>query len=250
VEESRMRLLQWCRQQVATLSELAEPDHVQEFCASFYNNTNVMESNFLVLMEMAESLLPNAELEGRLMELAEVWLSLETQAFEKLRATLLELHAKSGIEGQTRLWPEFAPRLAKFLVESDRVLSIPTDDVSRNLVEPLKVACKDLQTNADAHSLIVAHLSDFALREECLKDHYNAIHRAAFSKLTLMTQAFPGLYSYPRKAEYTDRLSELSDWLEAKSRGQAWKDLLARVDRMKRLIEDNELTLSNTEERY
>jgi hypothetical protein len=249
-DTDRTKLLHWCRQQVSMLSNITEPDHVQEFCASFYNNTAVMESNFLVLMEMSEALLPSPAVEAQLMELAEVWLGLETQAFEKLRATLLDLHAKSGIEAQTRLWPEFADRFQKFLVESIRVLNIPTDDESVAVAAPLKEAAKELQANLDAHRLIVAHLSDFALREECLREHYNAIHKAAFSKLTLMTQAFPGLYSYPRKSEYTDRMAELSDWVEAKSRGQAWKDLLARVDRMKRLIEDNELTLNDTEERY
>jgi hypothetical protein len=185
-----------------------------------------------------------------LMELAEVWLGLEMQAYEKLRMTLLELHAKSALEAQARLWPDFADRFGPFLVEAQRILNIPTDEESKAVATPLKDALKELQANADAHRLIVAHLSDFTLREECIKEHYNAIHKIAFSKLTLMTQAFPGLYTYPRKAEYTDRMAELSEWVEAKSRSQAWKDLLARVDRMKRIIEDNESTLSSTEERY
>ena len=248
-DEDRTKLLQWCRQQVSMLSNLAEPDHVQEFCASFYNNTAVMESNFLVLMEMSEAFLPDADVEKQLMELAEVWLGLETQAYEKLRATLLDLHAKSGIEAQARQWPELADRFTKFLADSSRVLSIPSDEESVAVAAPLKESCKELQANAEPHRLIVAHLSDFSLREECIKEHYNAIHKAAFSKLTLLTQAFPGLYTYPRKREYTDRMAELADWVEAKSRGQAWKDLLHRVERMKRLIEDNELALNSNEER-
>jgi hypothetical protein len=249
-EADRAKLVQWCRQQVATLNNLQQPDHIQEFCASFHINTPVMESNFLILMEASDALLPNAEVERLLIEVAEVWLGLETFAFEKLRSTLLDLHGKSGIETAAQVWPEYSKRLKAFLVDAEQLLQMPTDPESQEVAQPLKEQCKQLQTDNDAHLLIVEHLADFSLREECIKEHYNAIHKTVFSKLTLLTQAFPALYAYERKQEYTDRMSQLGQWIQSKSQNAAWKQLLGRVDGMKKLIEDNELTQKATEERF
>jgi len=233
------KLMQWCRQQVATLRGMTANEEIQEFCASFHSNTQVMEANFLVLLEMSEALLPNATVEKQLCDVAEVWLSLEMFAFDKLRSTLLDLHSRSGLDNETRSWPAYSRKLKTFLGDAERLL-LASDEASRQVVAPLLDSIRQLQADHDAHLLIVEHLADFGLREECIRDHYNSIHKSIFSKLTLLTQSFPGLFTYARKQEYTDRMAELGDWIECKSQSAPWKEMLARVDRMRRLIEDNE----------
>ena len=242
VLESQNSLLHWCRQQRAALDGLKEADHIQEFCASLQNNIGRMETNFLVIMEMAEQLVPNPKVEKALIEVAEVWMALEVFAYEKLRTTLVDLHHKSGLEGECKLWAEFSVRFKKFLQDADRLLEMPTDEDSKALTRPTLETCKGLLSDHDLHLIITEHLSDFSLREECVKDHYAAIRRTIFSKLTLLTQSFVGHQSYARKQEYTDRLAELSDWIDCKSQNNAWKDLLQRVEKMRLLVEANEVT--------
>lgn len=242
------KLLQWCRQQRSTLEGLQDPEHIQEFCTSFQNNIAAMETNFLVLMEAAEPLVPNVEVEKALIEVSEVWLSLEVFAFEKLRGTLLDAHMRSNLENEAKLWADYSLRLNKFLRDAEGLLEI-SDEESQAVTKPVLESCRGLLLDHDAHLIIVEHLADFSLRDECIKDHYSAIRRTVFSKLTLLTQSFLGRFEYPRKQEYTDRLAELTDWVECKAQSDAWKQLLSRVDRMRGLIEENEAS-HGTEERY
>jgi hypothetical protein len=243
---NQSQLLHWCRQQRAALDAQKEPDHIQEFCASLQNNIGVMETNFLVIMEMAEHLVPNPQVEKALIEVAEVWMALEVFAYEKLRTTLVDLHQKSGLEGECKLWAEYSLKFKKFLESAEHLLEMPTDAESKAVTKPVLDNCKQMLADHDLHLIIAEHLSDFALREECVKDHYSAIRRTIFSKLTLLTQSFVGHQGYARKTEYTDRLAELSDWIECKSQNNAWKDLLARVDKMRKLVEANEVTSTDS----
>lgn len=242
---SQAKLLQWCRQQRATLEGLKDADHIQEFCASFRDNVGTMETNFMVIMEMSEDLVPNVDVERALIEATEVWLALEVLAYERLRSTLLDVHHRSGLENACKLWSEFGARLKTFLHDAERLLDMPTDDESRELTKPVLDRCRQLINDHGLHAVIADHLSDFSLREECIKDHYSAIRRTIFSKLSLVTQSFQGQYSYPRKQEYSDRLAELNNWVEVKSKSDAWKELLGRVERMRELIEENEASIGD-----
>ena len=246
---NQSKLVQWCRQQRSALESLKDPEQIQEYSTSFQNNVTVMETNFLVLMELSEPLVPNVAVEDALREVTDVWLHLEIFAYEKLRTTLLDLHQESGLQTEAKMWAEFAVPFKKFLGDAQRLLQMPTDDESRSLTQPVLEFCNALLGEHDAHSTIVEHLSDFSVREDCLKDHYAAIRRSVFSKLTLLTQSFHAVHNYPRKQEYTDRLAELTDWVECKSQGNAWKQLLSRVAKMRQLIEENEAIHGTAEDR-
>eukprot|EP00662_Eupelagonemidae_sp_cell21_P036691 gene36691-61196_t len=68
------KLLQWCRQERTNLEaapRARHPNHVQEFCASLIqhgrpSNIGTMDDNFNHLADMAETLLPNKEVEKAL----------------------------------------------------------------------------------------------------------------------------------------------------------------------------------------
>lgn len=239
--ENYQKIMQWCRQQMTTLHSLKEDPQIEEFCASFFNNIGVMESNFLVMISMADDVLPNDEVEKAIIEVNEIWIHLSTLAFEKLRTTVMEQHAASGLEQRCRAWPEFARRLKPFLLDAEKLLSLPSDEESVAVAAPLKESCRQLQADLEPHLLIVEHLGDFSLRHECLKDHYNAMRKTVFSKSTAKTLALQGQFAYARKQEYTDRLAELNDWVDCKTQSEAWVTLLARVEQMKKLIDETDL---------
>ena len=71
-----------------------------------------------------------------------------------------------------------------------------------------------------------------------------------FSKLTRTTQCFHGQYQFERKHEYSDRLSELNDWIDCKSQSQAWVSLLTRVEKIKQLISDTDIVQAASDERH
>jgi hypothetical protein len=239
---NQTKIMQWCRQQMATLHSLKEDAHIEEFCASFYNNISMMESNFLVMISMSEAVsLPNPEVERAILDVNEQWVQLCTFAFEKLRLTTMDQHAASNLEQKCRQWPEFARRLKPFLADAEKLLLLPTDEQSVAVAAPLRESCRQLQADLNSHLLIVEHLSDFTLRQECLKDHYNAMRKTVFSRLTLKTLALQGQFAYSRKQEYLDRLAELNDWVDCKVQSDAWISLLGRVEQMKRLIEETDL---------
>jgi hypothetical protein len=136
-ESERKRLLVWCRQQKTNLDAMVEPDHVQEFCASLLSNFPTMEENFSVLLEVAEPLLPNAEVQNALVETNEVWLNLQVSAYERLRHTLLEIHPKSKLEDEVREFSAYSRRAGEFLDEFSRLLSTPSDAESQSFVQPV-----------------------------------------------------------------------------------------------------------------
>ena len=241
------KLIVWCRQQQSTLAQLQSPQDIKDFCASFHMSTGVMESNFLVLIEMSEALLPHALVEQKLSQVAAVWLELELTSFEKLRAVLLDAHIGSGLEGNCREWPEYSRKVRTLLVDAEKLLQTAMDntrDLSarENFLAPALQRCRKLLEDHAAHLLIVEHLAEFSLREECTKEHYVGIKKTALSKLTLLTQAFPGLMltmDYPKKKEYNDAMAELGDWIEVHSTlnhaepGAPWNSLLERIDTLK-----------------
>lgn len=238
------KLMQWCRQRLATLSGLTQPEHIQEFCASFRNSTAVMGANLLVLLESSSALVPNKDVERALLDISETWLGLETFAYERLRTTLLERHGKSGLEAEARHWPEYSKKLINSLAEAQRLLAETNDASSAKLLSSLRESCAQLIQDHDAHLLIVEHLADFSVREECLSDHYRALRAMIFSRITMLCQTFAGL-SFPRRAEYSDCVAEASAWVESKTKSEAWQDMLERVEQIRIIIEKSDSTGEN-----
>lgn len=247
---SQGQLVHWCRSQKNALESVEDPDQVQELCTSFQNNISVMETNLLVLLELSEPFAPNPQVTQALIEVNEVWLNLAVYAFERMRDTLMEQHAQSAVEVAAKRWlTEVNDPLRKFLEEAKALLQMPSDKESEAVARPALEKCSALLDDWNPHAVILEHLSDFNVREECLKEHYAAIRRAVFAKLTLLTQSFHGQVQYPRRQEYTDRLGELTDWVQCKSQSGAWRQLLSRVEKMRQLIEENESLHGTAEER-
>ncbi|CUG89779.1 Hypothetical protein, putative, partial [Bodo saltans] len=99
---NQAQLVHWCRSQKNALESVQDTDQVQELCTSFQNNISVMETNLLVLLELSEPFAPNPQVTQALIEVNEVWLNLAVYAFERMRDTLMELHAQSGVEVATK----------------------------------------------------------------------------------------------------------------------------------------------------
>ena len=245
-ESERKRLLVWCRQQKTNLDAMVEPDHVQEFCASLLSNFPTMEENFSVLLEVAEPLLPNADVQNALVETNEVWLNLQVSAYERLRHTLLEIHPKSKLEDEVREFSAYSRRAGEFLDDFSRLLSTPSDAESQSFVQPVVQACEALRERFPAHEGLAAHLRDFSQRMECLRESYNSLRRAVFSRLTFLSSSVPALMtSMRRKEEYVARMKELKRWIDVKSQGESWKDIHQRVLAIRELIEKERQTLTS-----
>jgi hypothetical protein len=243
-EAERKRLLTWCRQQKTNLDAMTEPEHVQEFCASLLGNFPTMEENFNVLLEVAEPLLPNLDVQNGLIETNEVWFHLQVSAFERLRQVLLEIHPKSKLEDEVREFSTFSRRIRDFLIEFSNLLSAPSDAESQSLVRPVVEQCEALLLNLPAHEGLVGQLRIFAHRMEASRESYQSFRRAVLARLTFLSSSAPALTaSMHRKEEYVARMKDLKKWIDVKSQGESWRDIHQRVIAIRDLIEKEQAAL-------
>lgn len=240
------RLLEWCRMQKGNLVVLEEPDQIQEFCASLQNTFIQMESNFEVLTEMGEGLLPDKDVEHDLLEVSEVWLNLQIYAYEKLRHTLLEIHSSSKLEDEVRSFAPFSKRMKVFVDEVEKLLSVPTDEESMEVVRPVLKQCHRLQAGFGPHNLLMDHLSDFSIRMECLRDNFDVLKKSVLSKLTFMSRHMGLLNAtYSRQKEFDSNVADLSGWIGTASQQGGvpsltfggWTPMQRQVDSLKMLLE-------------
>ncbi|KAJ9461736.1 hypothetical protein DIPPA_19464 [Diplonema papillatum] len=74
------RLVDWCKAQRQTLSQLQTTENVQEFCASLQGRIPMMEENFSVLNGMGEDLIPGPQqdlVEKMLVNVNRTWIDLQ-----------------------------------------------------------------------------------------------------------------------------------------------------------------------------
>ena len=225
------KLLQWCRQERTNMEAQTEPHHVQEFCASLILNIETMEENFAHLGDTGEALLPNKMVERALVEVNEVWLNLQITAYERQRHIMLEIHQKSKLENEVRAFSGFSTKLKKFLEETIRVLTLPTDNESIQVVAPVLQQCRQLLNEFSQHALLADHLSDFSLRMERIRDNYNILRRTVFSKLTFLStdRRTVDEVSGQRREEYMSKIGEIKAWLKAHSDGESWESIHEKV---------------------
>lgn len=243
-EAERKRLLTWCRQQKTNLDAMTEPEHVQEFCASLLGNFPTMEENFNVLLEVAEPLLPNIDVQNGLIETNEVWFHLQVSAFERLRQVLLEIHPKSKLEDEVREFSNFSRRIRDFLHEFSNLLSAPSDPESQSYVRPVVEQCEALILNLPAHEGLVGQLRLFSQRMEAARESYQSFRRAVLARLTFLSSSAPALTaSMHRKEEYISRMKDLKKWIDVKSQGESWRDIHQRVIAIRDLIEKEQAAL-------
>eukprot|EP01064_Diplonema_japonicum_P023120 TRINITY_DN33571_c0_g1_i1.p1 TRINITY_DN33571_c0_g1~~TRINITY_DN33571_c0_g1_i1.p1 ORF type:complete len:539 (+),score=178.24 TRINITY_DN33571_c0_g1_i1:52-1668(+) len=243
------KLLQWCRQERTNMEAQSEPHHVQEFCASLTQNIGTMEENFAHLGDTGEALLPNKMVERALVEVNEVWLNLQINAYERQRHIMLEIHQKSKLENEVRAFSNFSSKLKRFLEETIKVLNIPTDNESIQVVAPVLNKCRQLLKEFQPHALLADHLSDFSLRMEHIRDNYNVLRRTVFSKLTFLStdRRTVDEVSSQRREEYLNKINEIKGWLRAHSEGENWGSIHDKVKRIQELVE-KQLNVDEPEE--
>lgn len=247
LENERSRLLVWCRQQKTNLDAVTEHDHVQEFCASLLGNVPSMEENFTVLLERAEPLLSDTDVQKSLLEANEVWLNLQVSAYERLRHTLLEIHPKSKLEDEVREFSGYSAKIGLFFDHFAQLLSSPSDDESQKFVKPVLEECDKLRADFSSHSQLSNGMLEFSQRMECLRESYASLRRAVLSRLTFLASSVPALAtSMRRKEEYVARMKDLKKWIEIKNQGESWKDIHQRVLSIKSLIETEQAALAET----
>lgn len=243
-ETERKRLLLWCRQQKTNLDAMSQPEHVQEFCASLLNNFSTMEENFVVLLEVAEPLLPHSDVQQALIETNEVWFNLQVSAYERLRHTLLEIHPKSKLEDEVREFSNYSRKVHEFLNQFAELLSAPSDPESQGYVRPVLDHCQQLQQMMQGHTSLHLQLKEFANRMESMRESYDGFRRAALSRLTFLANSAPTLAaSMQRKEEYIARMKDLKKWIHVKAQGETWRDIHQRVVAIRELIEKERAAL-------
>ncbi|KAJ9467882.1 hypothetical protein DIPPA_20247 [Diplonema papillatum] len=241
------KLLQWCRQERTNMEGQSEPHHIQEFCASLIRNIGTMEENFAHLAQKGEALLPNKMVERALVEVNEVWLNLQINAYERQRHIMLEIHKKSKLENEVRAFSSFSTKLKRFLEETIKVLEIPTDHESILVVAPVLKHCRELLDEFKPHALLADHLSDFSLRMEHIRDNYNVLRRTVFSKLTFLStdRRTVDEVSGQRREEYLNKVHEIKRWVQAHSEGENWDSVHSKVKRVQEIV-DKAIESGNT----
>ncbi|KAH9577646.1 hypothetical protein LSM04_001131 [Trypanosoma melophagium] len=231
--KDQQKLLKWCREQQETLENLDALTDVREFCASFFSNVSVMDTNFLVLLERSETMMDNIAAREALVEVNRAWMQLAVAAYEKMCHGVREEHVKSGVEAACRWWMStFEPHLRRVLLETRGISNHP--DMAH---EPLLVAMRErsgaLLRDLNGPRTIIRHISDFTVRMECLAPHERALREALLARFSLLVQTLIGDAKYPGQQEYMDRLREVSEWLDANATSSAYIHLLKRVDRLR-----------------
>lgn len=235
--DSQQQLREWCRKQRDTLSELATLEDLVEFSNSFYANVPVMDSNFLVLMEQSEALMANVRVQEALQEVNHEWVMLALETYDKLQSAATSVHAGSPLEQQCAEWTQkMSPRLQRFLVSAQSTLAA---DNGVPEAQRLAATCERLLRDHEAHDIVCTHLADFAVREECVKPHSDALKSELQSSLTTTVLTFPHYDATGGRADYKGRVEELQEWIDVKSQKGTYMKLLERLETTKAMIEEH-----------
>ncbi|CAJ1027387.1 hypothetical protein, conserved [Leishmania lindenbergi] len=235
--DSQKQLREWCRKQRETLEELTRLEDLIEFSNSFYTNVPVMDSNFLVLMEQSEALMGNARVQDALQEVNREWVMLTLEIYDKLQATATRAHGRSSLEQQCAQWTQFmSPKLHRLLLSVQGALAADNDVPE---AKRLATTCERLIKEHEAHDIVCTHLSDFTVREECVRPHSGALKAELQSSLTTTVLTFPHYDTAGGQADYRARVEELQEWIEVKSQKGTYMKLLERLEMTKAVIEEH-----------
>ncbi|CAC9497721.1 conserved hypothetical protein [Leishmania infantum JPCM5] len=235
--DSQQQLWEWCRKQRDTLAALKTLGDLIEFNNSFYANVPVMDSNFLVLMEQSEALMSNVRVQDALREVNREWVMLTLETYGKLQAACTREHGSSSLERQCAKWIQFmSPRLRRLLVSAQGTLAQDSDVPEAKL---LVTTCEQLLKEHEAHDIVCTHLSDYTVREECVRPHLDALKAELQSSLTTTVLTFPLADTAGGQADYKSRVEELQEWIDVKSQKGTYVKLLERLELTKAMIEEH-----------
>ncbi|CBH13968.1 uncharacterized protein TEOVI_000045400 [Trypanosoma equiperdum] len=232
------KLLLWCQEQIATLKELKSLEDLREFCASFASNVNVMDTNFLVLLERSELLEPNQTIRDALMEVNREWIELAVSTYQKTREALRQTHSLSGVEEGCRRWANvFELRVKRILTKACAVSSHPVAG-HEHLPERLQENCASLLKEFSNVSIVMHHICKLSLSEEFVAHLEGALRRTLLTPLSLLTHTFAGDAQFVAQREYADRLREVSEWLDGRATGNAYSRIMKQVEHLRTIAEN------------
>lgn len=248
------KLTGWCRQQLANLEAMQEPDHVQEYCATLVENYPTMSNNFAVLLDSVRdfvraNMIP---VHKTLLEAEEVWLYLQVSALERLSKTLYEIHPKSPLDVEVAKYASYPEHAAKFLQDLDRFLHAQRNgQVEPSDLETLQRGCDDVRTSlTDDFADLPKEVHNFALRANALRQGYQCFREAVLSRLTYISPAANVVVeSKHRQDEFEDCVRELKTWAAEASRGESWRDIYSKISEIKSLIKSEQDAVANKRER-
>ncbi|KAG5502020.1 hypothetical protein JKF63_04297 [Porcisia hertigi] len=235
--DSQQQLREWCRKQRETLAELTTLEDLIEFTDSFHSNVPVMDSNFLVLMEQSEPLMDIVRVQDALQDVNREWIMLALETYRKLQNAASQAHANSSVEQHCAKWTQtMSLQLRRLLLLAQGFLA---DDNGDPEARRLLTTCESVLKEHDAHDIVCTHLTDFTVREDCVRPHAEALSAELQSSLTATVLTFPQYDSAAGQADYKSRVEELQEWIDVKSQKGTYKNLLMRLETTKALIEEH-----------
>lgn len=238
--DSQEQLREWCSKQRDTLNSLSSLDDLIEFSDSFYANVPVMDSNFIVLMEQSEGLMDHAAVQDGLREVNAEWVRLSLDTYSKVHEAVMKAHASSEIEKNCSEWgQEVAPSLYGLLQSAHAYLKKCSGAKTTPEVTALLATCEALLQEHEAHEVVCTHLTDFSVREDCVRPLRDALKKELQSSLTTTALTFPHYDDSCERVEYRNRIEELQEWIDAQSQKETYLKLLERLDLTKAIIEEH-----------
>ncbi|KAG8345447.1 hypothetical protein TRVL_03722 [Trypanosoma vivax] len=227
------KLLLWCSEQLATLKELKSLSGLRKFLDSFSCNVGVMDTNFLVLLERSDALGPSSAVREALLEVNRAWTELSVFAYQMTREAVNDGHTASGVEDGCRRWSElFEQRVKRTLVETCATSS-HNEEVHEALPQSLQESGDALLTDFRNVCVVMHHISELSMRQECVAPHEESLCQALLTPLSVLTHTFTGNVDFAIHREYVERLREVGDWLDSRATGKAFGRLITRVGRLR-----------------
>jgi hypothetical protein len=248
------KLTGWCRQQLANLEAMQEPDHVQEYCATLVENYPTMSSNFAVLLESVREFVQAnmVSVHKALLEAEEVWLYLQVSAHERLTKTLYEIHPKSPLDVEIAKYASYPDHAAKYLQDLDRFIHAQRNgELEAGELDTLQRGCDEVRTTlTDDFAGLPKEVHNFAQRARALRLGYQCFREAVLSRLTYISPtADVVVESKRRQDEFEDCIRELKTWAAEASRGESWRDIYSKISEIKNLIKSEQDAVANKRER-
>lgn len=239
------KLTLWCRQQLANLDAMQEPDHIQEYCATLVDNYATMSQNFTVLLESVETYVKanNVAVRRALLEADQLWFYLQVSTLERLSKTLYEIHPKSPLEVEVAKYAGYPEKLADFLSTLESyVQSLPESGAAVSVL----TECDALPSAMREYSALPKEVRAFADRAQGKRAGYACFREAVLSRLTFLTPATDTVVdSKRRQQEFDNCVRELKAWASTAAHGESWRDIYSKIVEIKGLIKQEQQSIED-----
>lgn len=234
------KLTLWCRQQLANLDAMQQPDHIQEYCRTLAGNYAAMSANFSVLVEGVVPFVAanHAPARRALLEADQVWFHVMVAALERLSRTLFEIHPESLLEDEVDKYTLYPKHLSTTLATVVAFLEQERDRSEE--AEAILAECGRLAADVKARQAATAQgLKAFAARSRASRVAYDCFRESILSRLTYAasTPADVVAESRRRQGEFEECVTELKTWAVRQAHGESWRDIYSKIVEIKRTIQ-------------